>query len=69
MCRACTNIACTIPEKENFEIDSLEQIMQENLKSPASILDTRPPPQRDPILSFSHTFSSKSTCVRHRHPQ
>ena len=27
-----------------------------------------PPSQRDPILSFSHTFSPKSTCIRGWHP-
>ena len=28
----------------------------------------RAPPQQDPFLSFSHTFSSKSVCIRGQRP-
>ena len=36
---------------------------------PARASHHPPPPQRDPILSFSHVFQTKSTHVGCRHPE
>ena len=39
-------------------------VVSYSLADPGGTTGTPPPPQQDPILSFSHTFSPKSTRIR-----